>query len=170
MAGVGTGFAGEGVAMAGILNKNILIVDDDERMLRALFKTLSSEGAVVTSSQWGGDAIEILARRELPMDLVITDLQMPLVTGAALVHYIHLIFPDLPIIVLTAFGSPEARAECLRQGAAAFLEKNLSSAQLLAEIEQVFKSRKPVDVPPATNTTRQETAADEKIKIQSRDE
>ena len=156
--------------MEGILNKNILVVDDDERMLRALAKTLSSEGAVVTTSQWGGDAIEILSRREQNVDLVITDLRMPLVTGAALVHSIHLIFPELPIIVLTAFGSSEARAECLRQGAAAFLEKNLSTAQLLAEIERAFTSRKLVDEQPATNAAWKKAAADEKTKPKSSDE
>lgn len=156
--------------MKGILNKNVLVVDDDERMLRALVKTLSSEGAVVTSSQWGGDAIEILARRESKIELVISDLRMPLVTGVALVHYIHLIFPDLPIIVLTAFGSSEARAECLRQGATAFLEKNLSTAQLVAEIERVFKPRKLVNAPPATNTVGKEAAVDKNIKIQNSNE
>jgi DNA-binding response OmpR family regulator len=45
---------------------------------------------------------------------------------------------------LTAFGSPDAKAECLRLGAAAFLEKPLDTPQLLAAIEGVFASRKPV--------------------------
>jgi DNA-binding NtrC family response regulator len=127
----------------GILNKKILIVDDDERLLRALAKTLRSVGAVVTTTSGAGDAIEILSRREPSVDLVITDLRMPLVTGEALIHYIHLRLPGLPVIVLTAFGSPERRAECVSQGAAAFLEKNLSTAQLLAEISNVFRFRVP---------------------------
>lgn len=126
--------------MEGILNKKILVVDDDERMLRALDKTLRGEGAMVTTTQWAGDAIEILSRRE-EVDLIITDLRMPLVTGAMLVHSISQILPNLPIIVLTAFGSPEVRAECLRQGAAAFLEKNLTTSQLLAAIQTVFESQ-----------------------------
>jgi two-component system, NtrC family, response regulator GlrR len=156
--------------MEGILNKNILIVDDDERMLRALAKTLSSEGAVVTTTRWAGDAIEILSRREQNVDLVVTDLRMPLVTGTTLVHSIHRIFPDLPIIVLTAFGSPESRAACLRQGATAFLEKNLSSAQLIAEIERVFTSRKLIQEQPAVNTAGKKGTADENIKTKSSDE
>jgi CheY-like chemotaxis protein len=158
---VGTGFAKEiFVAMEGILNKNVLIVDDDDRMLRALAKTLSSEGATVTTAPGAGDAIEILSRRKTNVDLVITDLRMPLVTGTALVQFIHLICPELPVIVLTAFGSPESRAECLRQGAASFLEKNLSSAQLIAEIEGVFASRKPHRQPAAVKAV-----TDEKVKI-----
>ncbi len=153
--------------MDGLLNKSILVVDDDERMLRALAKTLSSEGAMVITSQWGGDAIEILSRREQKVDLVLTDLRMPLVTGAALVHSIHLIFPELPIVVLTAFGSHEARAECLRQGAAAFLEKNLSTAQLLAAIEEVFTSRKPVDERPSSTPAWKEVTTDGQTKAES---
>ncbi|HTQ51144.1 MAG TPA: response regulator transcription factor [Candidatus Acidoferrales bacterium] len=124
--------------MDSILNKNILIIDDDERMLRALDRVLGSEGAVITTTKWAGDAIEFLIRREKIVDLVITDLRMPLVTGMTLVYAIHLIFPAIPTIVLTAFGNPEIRDECLRQGAAAFLEKTLSTSQLLAAIEKVL--------------------------------
>ncbi len=141
------------VTMNSILNKNILIVDDDERMLRALNKVLSSEGAMITTTKWAGDAIEFLIRRERTMDLVITDVRMPLVTGMTLVYAIHLIFPAIPTIVLTAFGNPEIRAECLRQGAAAFLEKNLSTSQLLAAIENVLTLPKadPRTTQPDTN-------------------
>jgi DNA-binding NtrC family response regulator len=150
--------------MEGTLNKNILIVDDDERMLRALAKTLTGEGAGVTTTQGAGDAIEILSRRNQRVDLVITDLRMPLVTGTSLVHFIHLIFPDLPVIVLTAFGSPESRAECLRQGAALFLEKNLSSAQLIAEIKGIFTSRTQIKEQSDVTAAWPEAAADEKVK------
>ena len=78
------------------------------------------------------------------MDLVIADLQMPLMTGVlkgmTMVYAIHEIFPALPVIVLTASGSPEVKAECLRQGAAAFLEKPLDPAQLLSSIEAVCRA------------------------------
>lgn len=121
-----------------VRNKSILIVDDDARMLRALDKVLTSEGALVTSTAWAGDAIEVLTARQKPIDLVITDLRMPFVTGLTVVYAIHTVFPGLPVIVLTAFGSPEVRAECLRQGAAAFLEKPLDTAQLLEVVGHVF--------------------------------
>ncbi|HTV41301.1 MAG TPA: response regulator [Candidatus Sulfotelmatobacter sp.] len=126
--------------MQGTLNGKILIVDDDERFLRALGKTLRSEGAVVTATQWALDAIDILSRPE-KVDLVITDLRMPVVNGGMLLHSIRLISPDLPIIVLTAFGDPETRAEALRQGATIFLEKNLTTLELLAAIQKVFESQ-----------------------------
>jgi len=125
-----------------LLNRNILVADDDERMLRALDKVLTGQGANVTATKWAGDAVDVLTQRTKNFDLVITDLKMPFVTGMTLVYAIHQIFPGLPVIVLTAFGGPELKAECLRQGAAAFLEKPLDTTQLLTAIEIVFASVK----------------------------
>ncbi|HUA65008.1 MAG TPA: response regulator [Alphaproteobacteria bacterium] len=129
--------------MPGISNRKILIVDDDERYLRALGKTLRSEGALVTATQWAVEAIDILSQAG-KMDLVIIDLRMPLVNGEMLLRSIRLLSADLPIIVLTAFGSAETRAEALRQGATAFLEKSLASSELLVAIEKIVESQRPV--------------------------
>lgn len=128
--------------MKNIRNKSVLIVDDDARMLRALKKVLTNEGAVITCAEWAGDAIDILTERKKRIDLVITDLRMPFVSGMTAVYAIHKVLPELPIIVLTAFGSPDVKAECLRQGATAFLEKPLDTPQLLDVIEEVFFSPK----------------------------
>jgi DNA-binding NtrC family response regulator len=125
-----------------ICNKSILLVDDDARMLRALDKVLTGEGAIVTCAQWAGDAIDILTERRKVIDLVITDLRMPMFSGLTALYAIHKIFPAMPVIVLTAFGSPVVRVECLREGAAAFLEKPLDSRQLLEVIRNVFHARK----------------------------
>ena len=127
--------------MKNIRNKSVLVVDDDARMLRALDKVLTNEGAVVTCMEWAGDAIDILTERRKQIDLVITDLRMPFVSGLTAVYAIHKFLPKLPIIVLTAFGSPDVKAECLRQGAAAFLEKPLDTPQLVEVVEKVFASQ-----------------------------
>lgn len=130
--------------MQEIRNKKILIVDDDERFLRALGKTLRSEGAMVTATHWAVDAIDILSRPD-KMDLVITDLRMPVVNGGMLLHSIRLMSAHLPIIVLTAYGSSETRAEALRQGATLFLEKNLTTPALLTAIRKALDSPGPLE-------------------------
>jgi CheY-like chemotaxis protein len=126
------------LTMAEIRDKSILVVDDDPSMLRALGKILSSEGAAVTCAEWAGDAIEVLTQRQNEIDLVITDLRMPFLTGITLVYAIRKTFPALPVIVLTAFGGPDLEAACLAEGAAAFLEKPVNTAQLLAAIGRVL--------------------------------
>jgi len=124
-----------------IRDKSILVVDDDTRMLNALDKVLTGEGAAVIRAEWAGDAIDTLIEKERRIDLVITDLRMPFVSGMTVVFAIHKVRPKLPVIVLSAFGSPDVKAECVRQGAAAFLEKPLDTKHLLEEVEKVLASR-----------------------------
>jgi DNA-binding NtrC family response regulator len=121
--------------MVNVRSKSVLVVDDDAGMLRALNKVLIGAGAIVTCAVEAAEAVEILTKREKTFDLVITDLRMPFVNGMTLLYAIHEVFPTLPVIVLTAFGSPDVKAECLKQGAAAFLEKPLNTPQLLAAIQ-----------------------------------
>ncbi len=128
-----------------ICNKSVLLIDDNAGMLRALDKVLTGEGAVVTCADCAYDALEILTARKLKVDLVITDLNMPFMsgvqTGVATVFAIHENFPALPVIVLTAFGSPDVYGECLRRGAVAVLEKPLDTPQLLDAVEGVLASQ-----------------------------
>jgi DNA-binding NtrC family response regulator len=124
--------------MKGIRNKSILIVDDDIGMLRALEKVLTGEGAIVTSAARPGEAVETLSNRRKHIDLVITDLRMPLVTGEMLVDALHRNRPAVPVIVLTAFSSPDVKALCYEHGAVAVLEKPMDSTQLLAAIENAL--------------------------------
>jgi len=129
--------------MKELRDKSALIVDDDPGILRALDKVLSREGAAVACAACAADAVEILTGRKKRIDLVITDLRMPFVTGITVLYAIHEIFPALPVIVLTAFGSADVKAECLRQGAAAFLEKPLDTPQLLTALTGAFMSQQP---------------------------
>jgi DNA-binding NtrC family response regulator len=123
--------------MKKLRDKSILIIEDDARMLSALDKVLTGEGADVTCAAWAVDGIELLTARQKTFDLVITDLRMPTLTGLTVVYAIRRVFPGLPVIVLTAFGSPAVKAECLSLGAAAFLEKPLDTSQLLNAVETV---------------------------------
>lgn len=122
-----------------IYKKSVLVVDDDERMLRALDKVLTGEGATVMCSNWAGSAIAVLTEKRKTVDLMIVDLSMPIISGLTTVHAVHNYYPQIPIIVLTAYGSPEVKAECLRQGAAAFLEKPLDSRLLIDAVTCALK-------------------------------
>lgn len=127
--------------MKTLADKSVLLIDDDTRMLRALERVLADEGADVTATGWAGDAVEVLVDRRQTFDLVITDLRMPFVTGLTVVYAVHTLYPALPVIVLTAFGRAEVKAECLRQGAVALLEKPLDTAELLAAVQKALSAR-----------------------------
>jgi two-component system response regulator FlrC len=125
-----------------LANKSILILDDDARMLKALEKVLSGEGVAVTCAELAMDALKILAVRPEEFNLFITDLRMPFVPGERAIRVVHEILPQLPIMVLTAFGGPEVEAECIRQGAVAFLEKPLDTSRLLQVLVKIFSTVK----------------------------
>jgi DNA-binding NtrC family response regulator len=126
-----------------INGKSILVIDDDAGMLRALEKVLRSEGGTVATASWVGEVMERLTESKGGVDLIITDLRMPVLNGQSILRAVKAALPKVPVIIITAFGGPEARSECMQAGAAAFLEKPLDTPQLLAAIERVFSSRKP---------------------------
>jgi DNA-binding NtrC family response regulator len=86
--------------------------------------------------------MERLADNQGHFDLIITDLRMPILNGKSVLGAVKTALPEVPVIVMTAFGSPEVEAECLEKGAAAFLEKPLDTPQLLAALERVFSTSK----------------------------
>jgi len=107
-------------------------------MLRALNKVLSGEGGTVAGAANSSVAMVYLLDSKLNFDLVITDIRMPLVDGLEVLDIVKTNRPSVPVIIITAFGSPEVKSESLRQGAAAFLEKPVDTAELLVAIEHVF--------------------------------
>ncbi len=124
--------------MTKIYGKSVLVVDDDAAILRAVQKVLTGEGANVATASWAGEVIERLDENQGSFDLIITDLRMPILNGERLLRAVKAALPKVPVIVITAFGSPEKRAECRKDGAAAFLEKPLDTSQLLAAIDEVI--------------------------------
>lgn len=115
-------------------NKSVLVLIDDPVMSRTLNEVLSGEGAKVTSADCTIDAVAALNDRRKKVNLVITELRTPFSIDITLVYSIRKIYPDLPVIVLSAFSSPDVKAECLRQGAAAVLERPHERAQLFAAV------------------------------------
>jgi two-component system NtrC family response regulator len=140
--------------MRTLKDMSILVADDDTRWLRALDRVLTSEGAAITRAQWAGQVLDILTGGQMHFDLLIMDFRMPFVTGQTLLYSVRNNFPFLPVIVLTAFGSPSVKAECLQQGAIAFVEKPVEAGALLAIIQGSFSSNpKPAEVRPAMQGT-----------------
>ena len=122
--------------------KSILVVDEDAAMLRAMSELLAGTGAVVTTACGAAQAIAHLTEKSERFDLMISELRMPTVGGRTLLGAVAAVFPDLPVILMTAFDDPHIKAQCLTEGAAAFLEKPLDTPQLLTAIEGALSTRK----------------------------
>ena len=118
-------------------DKSVLVVDDDPGMLRAMTKVLASEGMLVTGLSDPVAVATQLADSEKRFDLVITDLRMPMFSGRGVLALTSAL-PELPVIIITAFGGTEVEAQTLSLGAFAFLEKPITAAQLIQVVKRAL--------------------------------
>jgi DNA-binding NtrC family response regulator len=118
-------------------DKSVLVVDDDPGMLRAMTKVLAGEGMQVTGVSDPVAVVKKLADSEKRFDVVITDLRMPMFSGRGVLALAGAL-PELPVIIITAFGGPDVKAQALRLGAFAFLEKPVAAAQLIEVVKRAL--------------------------------
>lgn len=114
--------------------KKILVVDDDQDMLRLLNARLKSQGYEVAFAQDGVSCIS-QARREKP-DLILLDLGLPAGDGYKTLERIRGLLPlaDTPVIVYTAQSEETAKQKAMAAGADMFFEKTIDKEELLAAI------------------------------------
>lgn len=105
------------------MKRNVLIVDDDRILRRLIQKKFMAQADHFTTllAEDGTVAVEML--KQSPVSLVVTDLNMPKMDGFALLAHLSANYPDIPVIILTAFGNPESKKKLLKRGAAGFVEK-----------------------------------------------
>lgn len=114
----------------------ILIVDDEDYVRDSLSLVLSRRGYLVRSA---GGAEEAMKPDILDgVDAVITDLKMPGVGGLELLRRIKAKKSDLPVIVLTAYGSVPSAVECMKAGAYEFMQKPADMEELLRVLERAL--------------------------------
>lgn len=116
----------------------LLVVDDDIQMLSALEAALTSRGHKVETATSGVDAVSKLTK-QMPQ-AIITDLRMPAMNGLELLAHVRRTDPDLPIILLSAYGSVPTAVEAIQNGATDFLVKPFSLEALDAVLERLPKT------------------------------
>ena len=118
------------------MTTKILIVDDSqiERLLIEGMLSKESQYRIQHASD-GAKALKIIAKS--PPDLVITDLIMPCIDGLELVRRLRNQYPNVPVILLTAFGDEGIAAEALEAGAASYVPKAQKAERLLPAVERV---------------------------------
>ncbi len=123
--------------MVELKNNNLLIVDDDPYVLESLSSLLTEFGYTVSTCQNGREAFEKI--KELRFDVVLTDIKMPEVTGIELLRHIHIIDPQLPVILLTAFAELDVAVDALKRGAFDFITKPYNPEYLVHAVDRAVK-------------------------------
>lgn len=117
---------------------NVVVVDDERNMRELLEADLTLRGFHVQSFASAAEAWSNLSEE---VDVVVTDIRMPGTTGLTLCERIHREMPDLPVIVMTGFGSLETAVAALRAGAYDFVTKPIEMDLLAAALERAVKQR-----------------------------
>ena len=112
--------------------ETILIVDDEKHYRVVLSEVLQEEGYASFTAASGMEALDLLKSQVI--DLVLTDVKMPGMTGIDLLEKIKEITPDLPVIIMTAFGSVEKAVDAMHKGAYTFILKPFENETLIAHI------------------------------------
>jgi DNA-binding response OmpR family regulator len=113
----------------------ILVVDDEPGMRKSLAMMLRRERYQVTETGSVAEAVGHLKGEGY--DLVIADLMMEPLNGLDLLALIRRYRTTCPVIIMTAFGTPEARLEAVELGAVDFLEKPLQAPHLLDRVREL---------------------------------
>lgn len=117
--------------------KRILVADDEANMCMILKIILEKDGYSVVTAGSGKDAIGIL-KSDIAIDLVISDLRMPELDGIAVLKFLKESKTNIPIILITAYGSIEIAVEAMKKGAADFITKPFDKNVIRHIIRRVF--------------------------------
>ena len=121
----------------------ILVVDDEPAQRELVSGFLTKQGFDVMVAETGQKAVDLF--RQDSIDLILTDQKMPHMSGLELLQAARAINPEIPLILMTAFGSIEAAVSAIKGGATDYLTKPLNLDELLYRIRQVSDRYRIID-------------------------
>ena len=126
---------------AGASMSRVLIVDDEESMRLLVARAIAMDGHDITTASDGADALEILGNTDGAFDLLLTDIQMPVMDGIALALTAARDFPDLTILLMTGYAEQRERASGLNAIAHDVISKPFSVADIRTAVADALASR-----------------------------
>lgn len=120
------------------MKRTILVADDEKNIRNGLSLALEDEGYNVFTAENGEQAWSLLTREDI--DLLITDLRMPKVSGNELLKKVSGAYPTMPVVILTGHGTIESAVEAMRNGAVDFLTKPLNLDRLYVLLKRAFSN------------------------------
>src|ERR1039457_5969302 len=122
------------------MTPQILVVDDDPQILDMVTLMLSSSGFPALSCSTPEKALTMLHLTSI--DAVLTDINMPGMTGLDLLDRIHLRHPEIPVILMTGYAELDLMVDAIRKGTFDFIMKPFNPVQLIHSVEKAVKYRK----------------------------
>ncbi|MFN7640598.1 MAG: sigma-54-dependent transcriptional regulator, partial [bacterium] len=120
-----------------MIGKRILVVDDEENLRRVTQLKLQQAGYEAMTASDGRQALEVLARN--PHDLIITDLKMPGMSGMDLLRRVREDYPEIIVVVVTAFGTIESAVEAMKLGAHDYIIKPVNADALRLVVSRALE-------------------------------
>jgi DNA-binding NtrC family response regulator len=119
---------------------DILIVDDDQSVATAFERFLKHEGHVCTLASNAEEAVRLVGERD--PDLVMMDIRMPGTDGLQVLQQLRSLYPDVYVVMMTAYGTSQTSIDAIRGGAFEYLTKPLDLDQLRTVIDQALAARR----------------------------
>lgn len=116
---------------------SILVVDDSQDTLEMLQRNLASAGYEVRTAPGVAEAIRILDG--MHVDLVITDLKMPKISGMDLIRHVRENYKETEVMMITGYATVEGAVEAVKTGAEEFLTKPFTDEELLSAVQRTFE-------------------------------
>jgi len=120
----------------------VLIVDDEESMRLLVARAVAMDGHETTTAADGAEALDILSSPDSSFDLLLTDIQMPVMDGIALALTAARDFPQVTILLMTGFADQRERASGLNAIAHDVISKPFSVADIRTAVADALASRK----------------------------
>lgn len=120
----------------------VLIADDEDSMRQLVARAIAMDGHEIVTAQDGAEALEILTREDGAFDLLLTDIQMPVMDGIALALSAARDFPQLTILLMTGFADQRERASNLNALVHDVVTKPFSVADIRTAVAEALAAKK----------------------------
>ena len=118
----------------------ILVVDDESNYLTVMEALLGEAGYEVLTAHSGLEALKAAGASEL--DLLLTDMKMPKMNGIELLEELKRLYPDLPVMLMTAYGTVEKAVAAMKKGAFDYILKPFKNEEILVTIAKALEHRR----------------------------
>ena len=119
----------------------VIVVEDEEGVRQLTVRTLASVGLTVTAAKDGPEALRLLHEATAPVDMLLTDVVMPYVSGRQLSEMATELYPGLPVLFISGYAGNEVILRQLIPEGAAFLQKPFTPDELIRAASEVLGSR-----------------------------